>query len=206
MAGGQAACVLHIIITFIILQRSRKQIKHGNWKNDWTFSLAEDGGGGSCKLEAGLCVCLGGGWRAGGERKEGEFRCHVSRLAPLASRLGGCWTENLPEPVRLLSEPKVGSVIIRVQNMWELRPLHPTVESQRRWAFDWQNILPDCSTSSQPAGFGCLKEHVAKALPLLHHLAQPGYQAEESVHQHRSGLKLLPPQTQQQQNATISTF
>lgn len=71
-------------------------------------------------------MCLGGGWRAGGERKEGEFRvgggyggvriagcgwvcqCHVSRLAPLASRLGGCWTENLPEPVRLLSEPKVG--------------------------------------------------------------------------------------------------
>lgn len=74
----------------------------------------------------GKTVCLGGdeeqverggrGFRAGGGGVGGVriagcgwvCQCHVSRLAPLASRLEGCWTENLVEPVRLLSEPKVG--------------------------------------------------------------------------------------------------
>lgn len=69
--------------------------------------------------------------------------------------------------------------------------LHLTVESQRLQALDRRNLLPGCSNSTTPAGFRCLKEHVANALPLLHHLAQPGYQAEKSapVHQHWPGLK-----------------
>lgn len=39
----------------------RKQTRHGNWKNNWTFSLAEDGGGREgrgCQLEGRLTVCV----------------------------------------------------------------------------------------------------------------------------------------------------
>lgn len=53
--------LLHLCLVFDSFQQQRsdyKQIQHGNWKNDWTFLLAEDRG---CRLEAGLCVCLGGG-------------------------------------------------------------------------------------------------------------------------------------------------
>lgn len=52
-----------------------------------------------------------GGGGNGGVRIAGcgwVCQCHVSSLAPLASRLEGCWTESLAEPVRLPSEPKVG--------------------------------------------------------------------------------------------------
>lgn len=102
---------LQLIFAFSLQQRSNcKRMRHGNWKNNWTFSLAEDGGG--CLLEARLCVFGGGRWRrAGGERRAGVgvlglggwgcggvggvriagcgwvCQCHVSSLAPLASRL-----------------------------------------------------------------------------------------------------------------------
>lgn len=71
--NNSAPCVvlllrLHLLFSSFLQQRSRKQIKHGNWKNDWTFSLAEDGG----ELQVGgrtLCV-FGGGlesrWREEG--------------------------------------------------------------------------------------------------------------------------------------------
>lgn len=97
---------------------------YSNWKNGLTFSLAEDWEGGSV---GGRTLCVWGEWRAGGEKREGVWgwgwggnggvriagcgwvcQCHVSSLAPLASRLEGCWTESLAEPVRLPSEPKVG--------------------------------------------------------------------------------------------------
>lgn len=87
-------------------------------------------------------------------------------------------------------------------------PLDLTAESQRHGACHWENPFPGCSSSTQPAGFCCLKKHVANDLPLFHHLAQPGYQAEESapVHQHRSGVKPLPLQTQKQQSSSLLTF
>lgn len=51
---------LHLLFASFLQQRSDyKQIKHGNWKNDWTFSLAEDGGGVSWRQDS-VCVCLGG--------------------------------------------------------------------------------------------------------------------------------------------------
>lgn len=62
--------------------------------------------------EEGGSLGLGvGGGGNGGVRIAGcgwVCQCHVSSLAPLASRLEGCWTESLAEPVRLPSEPKVG--------------------------------------------------------------------------------------------------
>lgn len=47
-----------------------KELKHySNWKNGWTFSLAEDREGGvSWRQDS--CV-FGGEWRAGGEKREG---------------------------------------------------------------------------------------------------------------------------------------
>lgn len=82
--------------------------------------------------------------------------------------------------------------------------LHLTVESQRLQALDRQNLLPGCSNSTTPAGFRCFKEHVANALPLLHHLAQPGFQAEKSapVHQHWPGLKYTRTSLSTFENAT----
>ena len=69
---------LHVVFAAFLHRCSDyKQIKHGNWKNNWTFLLAEDGGGG---LSVGgrtlprsvFYFFFGrGGWRAGGERREG---------------------------------------------------------------------------------------------------------------------------------------
>lgn len=37
--------LLQLVFACFLQERAAyKQIKHGNWKNDWTFSLAEDGG------------------------------------------------------------------------------------------------------------------------------------------------------------------
>lgn len=86
-----------MLISSLCKRCDYKQMKHGNWKNNWTFSLAGNGG---CQRQG----CLGGdegqvgrggrrfraGGRFGGVRIAGcgwVSQCHVSSLAPLASRL-----------------------------------------------------------------------------------------------------------------------
>lgn len=59
---------LHLVFASFLPQRSDyKQIKHGKWKNDWTFSLAEDGG----VSVGGKTVCVWGGAAKSRWREEG---------------------------------------------------------------------------------------------------------------------------------------
>lgn len=63
---------LHLVFASFILQRSGyKQIKNSNWRNDWTFLPAEDGGGVVSWRQDSVCVWGGGvksRWREEGGR------------------------------------------------------------------------------------------------------------------------------------------
>lgn len=53
---------LHLILASSLQQRSDyKQMKHGNWKNNWTFSLAEDLGVWGGVSVGGKTLCVFGG-------------------------------------------------------------------------------------------------------------------------------------------------
>lgn len=123
-----------LFFAFLLELPDCKQVRHGNWKNNWTFSLVDGlgeavggwtlcvfeglgwgGGGGEEQVERGgrgVKVFLGGvGGGYGGVRIAGcgwVCQCHVSSLALLASRLEGYGTKSLAEAVQLLSESKVG--------------------------------------------------------------------------------------------------
>lgn len=102
---------LRLVFVSFLLRRSDYKQNTATGKTTGVFLLAEDGERGGCQLEETLCVGVGGGVEQVEKRGRGVLglggegyggvriagcgwvcQCHVSSLAPLASRLEGCWT------------------------------------------------------------------------------------------------------------------